>query len=384
MTTEREFREWQAKRRNSSRKTASSRKNSRKSSKGKASGLLWFLGLMSLVTAVTLHKPNFHLRSQISLPTVQTIPSPPPQSLTVGAKTQLRDNFTAIDSQAQILNYTGNSIQELAKLLTTQAPTEAEKARIIYSWLAYHIIYDVPAYESGNYGDVSPESVLRNRTTVCSGYANLYAALAQAMGLEAEVIVGYGKGTSYLVGTDNKVNHAWNAVKINGNWYLMDATWGAGTVGEGRFQPRFNPHYFATPPEQFIYDHYPEQSGWQLLANTYSKTQFDELPRVFPAFFQNQINLVSHRQLHIQANQQVQIQLNAPPTMIATAQLRTSDAGANASQDQELPGNYTFVQQRNGQITINTSFPAPGNYELRIFAKNRQQEGLYPSDSVVR
>jgi transglutaminase/protease-like cytokinesis protein 3 len=115
----------------------------------------------------------------------------------------------------------------------------------------------------------------------------------------------------------------------------------------------------------------PEQAGWQLLPNRYSKAQFDALPDVSPAFFQQRLYLASHRHRHLQADRQVQILLNAPHHIIATAQLR--------SQGQDLPRTYTLVQQRNGQLSINVTFPQAGNYELRIFAKDRRQEGLYSS-----
>ena len=70
--------------------------------------------------------------------------------------------------------------------------------------------------------------VLKNRFAVCSGYANLYQALGEKMGLKSAVVIGYAKGLGYLVGNASDANHAWNAVRINNSWYLIDATWGAG------------------------------------------------------------------------------------------------------------------------------------------------------------
>lgn len=37
-----------------------------------------------------------------------------------------------------------------------------------------------------------------------------------------------------------KSNHMWNAVELAGQWYLLDACWGAGTVDieKGVFIPR--------------------------------------------------------------------------------------------------------------------------------------------------
>jgi hypothetical protein len=196
--------------------------------------------------------------------------TPLPRNLVAGDSEAIRNgNYQAIDEQARALEYRGDSLSELAGLLSRYAVTEAEKARVIYAWIAHHITYDVASYQSRNYGDVTPQGVLRSRSTVCAGYANLYQALAQEMGLEASVIEGYGRGNGYLVLGSSTLNHAWNAVRIDRAWYVLDVTWGAGTVSEDRFQPEFNPYYFATPPEQMIYSHFPAQSPWQLLPVPY-------------------------------------------------------------------------------------------------------------------
>ena len=201
-------------------------------------------------------------------------------------------DFSKIDNYASSIRYDGTSVSELASLLSHYAVTEAEKARIIYSWIAYNVTYDLPAFYSGNYGDLSPQGVLKTRKGVCSGYADLYESLARAMGLDVAVIEGYSKGYGYAVGSTTQINHAWNAVKINNGWYLLDATWGAGKIDNGQFNQQFDPYYFATPPEQFILKHFPAKDKWQLLENHYSKQQFDAAPEISPQFLKTDFNLL--------------------------------------------------------------------------------------------
>ena len=51
--------------------------------------------------------------------------------------------------------------------------------------------------------------------------------MCKALGLEYVLISGYSKGTSYFDGQmPTKTNHAWNAVKIDSQYYLIDSTWG--------------------------------------------------------------------------------------------------------------------------------------------------------------
>ncbi|MBR8827455.1 MAG: transglutaminase [Gomphosphaeria aponina SAG 52.96 = DSM 107014] len=370
MTTEREYREWQAKRKKYQRQHNSN-----------FSPLL-ILGIIFISGWYTWkHHPqeinNFLARI---LPPQLPFPQPNNPNANIGIKSNAdikigselpNMNYDKIDKVAASIKYNGTSVTELASILSQLANSEVEKARIIYAWLAHNITYDVQGYLTGNYGDLSPLGVLKSRKGVCSGYANLYQALAQEMGLEAVIIDGYAKGASYILGEKTQVNHAWNGVKINDAWYLVDATWGAGYVNGGQFYQAFNPHYFATAPQEFIYDHLPSKTTWQLLAQPYSKEQFELLPNLSPQFFNQGMKFISHNKHTITAKDgQVEIILQAHPDTIVASALQLGG--------QKLPETYTFEQQQNGQIFIKATFPAPGNYELQIYAKNKHESGSYP------
>ena len=64
----------------------------------------------------------------------------------------------------------------------------------------------------------------------------------------------------------DKPNHKWNAVFLAGRWRLVDCTWGAGYVREqtGCFYQEIRHHYIFTYPRDFIRDHFPLRSEWQL------------------------------------------------------------------------------------------------------------------------
>ncbi|TVQ45098.1 MAG: hypothetical protein EA365_08490 [Gloeocapsa sp. DLM2.Bin57] len=273
-----------------------------------------------------------------------------------------------MDQQAKSIKYNGTSVSELARLLSAHATTDLEKARIIYTWLAVNIAYDVQGYYTGEYGDLTPEGVLKRRQAVCSGYANLYQALSQEMGLESFIISGYAKGLSYESTANlRETNHAWNGVKINGNWYLVDATWAAGTVDSHQFTPNFNQFYFATPPEQLIYSHLPEDENWQLLTNKYTREQFLALPKVSPHFFTTQLNLLSHG-YNSQGN--FQVVLTAPENVEIIAGLTV--------QEEYLPRETVQIQKHNNQIFIIADTSRNKADKLNIFAKFSHQEGSYP------
>lgn len=272
--------------------------------------------------------------------------------------------------QVSTLNYNGTSVSELAAKLSQFAVTDGEKAKAIYDWIAHHIAYDVEMFYSGQYRFVRPEDVLKSRKAICSGYAILYQALAKEMGLQAVIIPGTAKGVSYGVSQNNDENHAWNAVKIDNAWYLVDVTWGAGILQDRQFKRQYNPHYFATPPAQFIYDHFPTNPTWQLLPVFYTKQQFEALPEVKPQFFRDGLQMVSHPTHTIQAQGTAEVILKAPQDTIVSARLESASGLLDKS--------YTLVQREQNKILVNAAFPQAGTYELRIFSKNKAQDGSYP------
>ncbi len=189
------------------------------------------------------------------------------------------DDYRAIDRHAlQAPRTDERSIPTLARYLVRTAENDREKARAIYRWVTDRIAYDARAFFSGRIGDCGAESVLRSRLTVCEGYANLFQALCQEAGLEAVKIHGWAKSSVIRSGNDKEPNHAWNAVKVEGRWRLVEATWGAGYLNGKSFVKRFRPYYFLTPPAQLAFSHFPEDPRWQLLKKRVSAAEFARLP----------------------------------------------------------------------------------------------------------
>ena len=106
-------------------------------------------------------------------------------------------------------------------------------------------------------------------------YTLLYKRMADVVGLECAYIGGHSK-SSVLGGWGG---HAWNAVKIDGKWELLDVTWGSGHGdGDGKFRQVFRPGYFCTPPRLFALDHFPDDARWQLLDAPIGKKEFKNQP----------------------------------------------------------------------------------------------------------
>ncbi|MDX1942132.1 MAG: transglutaminase domain-containing protein [Saprospiraceae bacterium] len=212
--------------------------------------------------------------------------------------TLLAQNYNKIDQRARTVPFQETtSINKLATYLTATAKNDIEKARAIYVWITHDITYNDTILVNGwlgtpeNWKQQQAENVLKNRRAVCEGFANLYKALCDAAGLKAEFITGIVKNDNNVIAD---AGHAWNAVQVEGKWYLSDPTWGAGYADywTNHFIQDFNEDYFLVSPSKMIHSHLPDDPIWQLLSNPLTEQEFrtlsaDALDRrvITPAYF---------------------------------------------------------------------------------------------------
>lgn len=256
-------------------------------------------------------------------------------------------------------------LQALTTYLVEPARDDFERARAIFVWITHHIDYDAASYFRGQLPRIGPEDALRGGKAVCFGYSGLFEAMARAAGLEAHSLSGKSKGFSYQnrsrAGT---ISHAWNAVRLSGDWYLLDATWGAGYLDgqRKRFVRRFQPHYFLTPPDAFILDHLPDDPRWQLLKSRVTTQEFDALVFLRPAFFQNGLKLVSHTRGQIEVRgERLDVMLQVPEGSYLSARL--------LKDGQKLPREHVALTRQGVDVRVEARFPSPGDYRLRLYTK---------------
>lgn len=170
------------------------------------------------------------------------LPLLPPDSI---GKLEIDPDFSAIYNLTRITS--DKSLPSLARELCTPWKKDMEKVRSIYSWMRHNISYDYSSLYSKNY-TTEVKDVLNKRVGVCEGYANLFNALCKEAHIESVRILGRAKTKSDPTGY---AGHAWNAVRIENKWYLVDVTWGD--------------RYFLSSPEYFFKDHFPDASRWTLL-----------------------------------------------------------------------------------------------------------------------
>jgi transglutaminase/protease-like cytokinesis protein 3 len=103
------------------------------------------------------------------------------------------------------------------------------------------------------------------------------------MGYEAVTIRGVARTAKkdlWWTENDLRPNHSWNAVKLEGVWKLLDATWASGAADDDcqTIIREFSPFYFFPDPEQFKLSHLPADSSWQLSKKPLKPKDFISIP----------------------------------------------------------------------------------------------------------
>ena len=105
-------------------------------------------------------------------------------------------------------------VDQILQELNVDGKTDVEKVYAIYDYMINHIRYDYEHLDDTTYMQkYTAYAALVENTSVCMGYALAFYRLALACGVDARYI------------NSDPMNHAWDIVKVDGQYYYLDATW---------------------------------------------------------------------------------------------------------------------------------------------------------------
>ena len=191
------------------------------------------------------------------------------------------DDMTLFDSSAILsawesgddsaLSREDKQVLDAAKAVLTQwagsAESDYDKESAIYAWLTTQVSYDRTHYEKQGAprSSYEPYGPLIEGKGVCLGYATTFQLLMDMAGVECITVVG----AAYY----SREDHAWNMVKLGGEWYCVDSTWDHNSfngdyqeyreLGLDQYRNYFNvtSQYMADTDHQWDYDNTPEATA---------------------------------------------------------------------------------------------------------------------------
>ena len=101
--------------------------------------------------------------------------------------------------------------------------------------------------KSKNFLSHNAYGALVNHKAVCDGFSSAYSLLAQYFGFKCMIVNGK---SSYR--SNSQVEHAWNIVEYNGNFYHIDSTWDVNTYEAIK---EYSYDYFGLDDDEILLDH---------------------------------------------------------------------------------------------------------------------------------
>ena len=154
------------------------------------------------------------------------------------------------------------------KILFGKISSDSAQLRAICNWMDEQLKYDLAGSRKDN-PDNSPEVMYTLRYGLCLDYARLLNVFCESIGIPCIDIAGYPIDTQdgkTPVGRDSY--HAWNYVKVDGQWKAVDPTW------YNRKMPRA---HFLIPLAAYQYEHVPD--GHVEKANPFAPMHYSDLSR---------------------------------------------------------------------------------------------------------
>lgn len=165
------------------------------------------------------------------------------------------------------------AVQKVISALITADMTDYDKVKTIHDFVINTCAYDTSTEDPYALPDssFSIEGVIIKEVAVCQGYAETFKLFMNLLDVENQ----------FVIGTADGISHAWNLVKIDGNWYHVDTTWDDPTTEDGTQMLRYD--YFLISDEQISENHiwqrqnYPACTSKDLMYKVYDGCIIDSV-----------------------------------------------------------------------------------------------------------
>lgn len=134
------------------------------------------------------------------------------------------DNFYVLDHLMGEYSFTeeqkkgkelAEAVEEIQDSIITASMTDYEKVKAVHDYLIDTTSYKEQEETKGNYDDYNAYGVLVEREGVCNGYTQAFQIFMEINQIESRIVLGNAGG----------INHSWNLVRLEDEWYHVDATW---------------------------------------------------------------------------------------------------------------------------------------------------------------
>lgn len=140
-----------------------------------------------------------------------------------------------------------SEVERIVRDIITPSMSDVEKVKAIHDYVVLNTTYS----ENSSTTPHSAYALFNEGKGVCQAYALATLRLLEEAGIEVRYVTGVAGG----------VLHAWNLVKVDGEWYHLDTTWNdpvfIGNVGDMSDYVRYD--YFLISDKEISKDHQADE-----------------------------------------------------------------------------------------------------------------------------
>lgn len=246
-------------------------------------------------------------------------------------------NYAFTEAELSTARKTFNN--EANEILSTLSPSmsEYDLEISIHDQLCARIVYQDSKHAHNAYGGLVTGSA------VCEGYGKAYQYLLNQVGIESTLSTGTGTPS----GSNITENHAWNLIKIDGDYYYTDLTW------DDQNEPYYG--YFNVTTAMLEEDHSISTFPYSMpLCTATKQNYFVKNDKVFSSFDLEKMvevlsyNLTSHVYITGNANKFNDTVLNNSKAILTALDMVTSSTVRISSLGRERV--VTVVGHRRGDV----------------------------------
>ena len=151
----------------------------------------------------------------------------------------------------------GKSWNKVAHLIADSCKTELEKVYTVYTYIAGSYKYDLNRLKLIYKREIKRElylsEVIKKKRGVCGDFSNLFVTLCDSLNIGCFRVSGYSRTFNLFHPVKKSYyNHAWNVVRVEGKWYVLDVTFGMQHFTNKRMdRERINYDFLFSDPVKF-------------------------------------------------------------------------------------------------------------------------------------
>lgn len=148
-------------------------------------------------------------------------------------------------------NFVDNKVRRIVDEIIDPDMTDFQKVKAINDWIVNNTKYSEETSTSPH----AAYTLFNEGKGVCQAYALATYKLLEEVGIESKYVTGQGKG----------INHGWNLIKLDGEWYHLDTTWNDPISLEGRNILTYK--YFLISDSTIFEDHQMDNRSYPRATN---------------------------------------------------------------------------------------------------------------------